>query len=66
MTPEKFRARMRRLIGLRLCSKGEAAEAEELFDKLAERELRGEITHAQAMAEIDLFGRAQMRRRNIS
>jgi hypothetical protein len=63
---DAFRARMQRIVARRLASPGEAREAEAFFDALAEREHRGEISHAEAMAEVDRFGRAQMRRRRIS
>lgn len=58
--------RLYRAIVRGLCSNGAAAEAAAFFDALAERQLRGEITHEQAMAEVEAFGVGQVRRRRIS
>jgi hypothetical protein len=46
------------------CTPAEATEAADFMDRLADRELRGEITRDQAMAELDAFARQLERRTN--
>lgn len=45
------------------CTQAEANAAADFMDRLADRELRGEITEAQAMAELEAFARRQLERR---
>lgn len=44
-------------------SAAEAVEAAAFFDVLALREIRGEVTTAEALAEVARFGLGQLRRR---
>jgi hypothetical protein len=66
LTRDEFSDRLWRLVARGQCSRGEAEEATAFFDALAERELRGELTHEQAIAEVVDFGVRQVRRRRVS
>jgi len=48
------------------CTQAEADEAFRFFDSLSDKELRGEVTLAEALRQIEEFARQQIRRRPAS